>query len=33
MAEIPHPETMSLADRRSSRKKAEDVKFDEEYYL
>lgn len=33
MAEIPHPETMSLGDRRSSRKKAEDVKFDEEYYL
>ncbi|XP_068714980.1 protein SHQ1 homolog [Montipora foliosa] len=33
IAEIHDPESMTLAERRKFRKEAEDVKFDEEYYL
>ena len=33
IAEIPDPDAMSLSERRVARKTAEDMKFDEEYYL
>ena len=33
IAEIPDPDAMSLSERREARKDAEDMKFDEEYYL